>query len=38
VKDLRTGIESKEPDKVLDGALDEFVEAEIANLHEYGHE
>jgi len=29
VKDLRTGIESKEPDEVLDGKLDEFVEAEI---------
>jgi len=29
VKDLRTGVESKEPDRVLDGELDEFVEAEI---------
>jgi len=29
VKDLRTGLESKDPDKVLDGELDEFIEAEI---------
>jgi len=29
VKDLRTGVESQQPDKVLDGDLDEFVEAEI---------
>lgn len=29
VKDLRTGVESKEPDKVLDGELDNFVEAEV---------
>ncbi len=29
VKDLRTGVESKEPDKVLDGELDEFIEAEV---------
>jgi len=29
VKDLRTGTESKDPDKVLDGELDEFIEAEI---------
>jgi peptide chain release factor 2 len=29
VKDLRTGIESTQPDKVLDGELDEFIEAEI---------
>ena len=27
VKDARTGFESKEPDKVLDGALDGFIEA-----------
>ncbi|MFH1385897.1 MAG: peptide chain release factor 2 [Patescibacteria group bacterium] len=33
VKDLRTGVESKEPDEVLDGKLEEFVEAQIANLH-----
>lgn len=32
VKDLRTGVESKQPDKVLDGALDEFVEKEIKML------
>lgn len=38
VKDLRTGVESKQPEGVLDGKLDEFIEAEIANLHEYGHE
>ncbi len=38
VKDLRTGVESKEPERVLDGELDEFIEAEIANLHEYAHE
>ncbi len=29
VKDLRTGVESKNPERVLDGELDEFVEAEI---------
>ncbi|MFH0852610.1 MAG: peptide chain release factor 2 [bacterium] len=29
VKDLRTGIESSQPDKILDGELDEFIEAEI---------
>lgn len=29
VKDLRTGVESKQPDLVLDGKLDEFIEAEI---------
>jgi len=29
IKDLRTGIESTDPDKVLDGALEEFIEAEI---------
>lgn len=29
VKDLRTGVESNEPDKVLAGQLDEFIEAEI---------
>ncbi len=29
VKDLRTGIESKEPEEVLNGELEEFVEAEI---------
>ncbi|MCA9308198.1 MAG: peptide chain release factor 2 [Patescibacteria group bacterium] len=29
VKDLRTGIESTEPDKVLDGDLTAFIEAEI---------
>ena len=29
VKDLRTGVESKEPEEVLNGKLEEFVEAEI---------
>jgi len=29
VKDLRTGVESKEPDKILAGELDNFIEAEI---------
>jgi len=29
VKDLRTGIEAGNPAAVLDGELDEFIEAEI---------
>ena len=29
VKDLRTGIESSNPEKVLDGDLDEFIQAEL---------
>ena len=29
VKDLRTGVEVSDPQKVLDGELDEFIEAEI---------
>lgn len=29
VKDHRTGIESSQPDKVLDGELDKFIEAEL---------
>jgi len=29
VKDLRTGVESTNPDSVLDGDLDEFIEAEL---------
>ena len=32
VKDLRTNIESSNPDAVLDGDLDEFIEAEIQKL------
>lgn len=30
VKDLRTGVTSSSPDRVLDGELDEFMEAELA--------
>lgn len=29
VKDMRTDIESTKPDKVLEGELEEFIEAEI---------
>lgn len=29
VKDLRTGVESREPEKVLDGELQPFIEAEV---------
>lgn len=29
VKDLRTGVESSDPDAILDGKLDEFINAEI---------
>jgi len=29
VKDHRTGVESSRPDKVLDGELDKFIEAEL---------
>lgn len=32
VKDLRTEIESKEPDKVLDGDLEKFIEAELRSM------
>ncbi len=32
VKDHRTGIESSQPDKVLEGELDEFIQAEISQL------
>ena len=31
VKDLRTGVESSQPSKVLDGALDEFMAASLAS-------
>jgi peptide chain release factor 2 len=34
VKDHRTGVESSQPDKVLDGELDKFIEAEVTNLSE----
>jgi peptide chain release factor 2 len=30
VKDRRTGVTSPSPDRVLDGGLDEFMEAELA--------
>jgi peptide chain release factor 2 len=29
IKDLRTGVETKDIEKILDGNLDEFIEAEI---------
>ena len=32
VKDLRTGYETGNPDSILDGELDDFLEAEIKNL------
>lgn len=32
VKDTRTGYESKEPDKVLDGEIDDFIDAYLENL------
>jgi peptide chain release factor 2 len=31
VKDLRTGVESTSPDNVLDGELNEFMEAALAH-------
>ncbi|MBU3942797.1 peptide chain release factor 2, partial [Patescibacteria group bacterium] len=31
IKDLRTGVETSNVDEVLDGDLDEFIEAEIKN-------
>ncbi len=34
VKDHRTGVESSQPEKVLDGALDEFIEAELTASHD----
>lgn len=36
VKDLRTGVESTSPDDVLDGDLDEFMEASLAHRIEGG--
>lgn len=36
VKDLRTGVESSAPDDVLDGDLDEFMEASLAHRIEGG--
>ena len=30
VKDVRTGVESGNPDAVLDGAIDPFIEAALA--------
>jgi peptide chain release factor 2 len=30
VKDLRTGVQSTDPDAVLDGDLDDFIEASLA--------
>ena len=32
VKDTRTGYESKEPDKILDGEIDEFIETFLENM------
>jgi peptide chain release factor 2 len=32
VKDLRTGVESGQPDKVLDGDLDEFITAQLMGV------
>ena len=32
VKDVRTGVESVQPDQVLDGDLEEFIEAEVRKV------
>ena len=34
VKDLRTSVESSDPERILDGELDEFIEAEIKLKHD----
>jgi peptide chain release factor 2 len=36
VKDLRTGVESTDPSRVLDGDLDQFMEASLAHRIEGG--
>jgi peptide chain release factor 2 len=36
VKDLRTGVESSNPSAVLDGDLDQFIEAALAQRVEGG--
>jgi peptide chain release factor 2 len=33
IKDLRTGVESKNPERVLDGELDEFIDTEVKTLN-----
>jgi len=35
VKDLRTGVESSDPEGVLDGNLDPFIEAEVRKLNNF---
>ena len=32
VKDLRTGVEDNNPDSVLDGNIEHFIEAQIKNV------
>ncbi|MEL6748134.1 MAG: peptide chain release factor 2, partial [Pseudomonadota bacterium] len=38
VKDLRTGVESGTPDAVLDGKIEPFIEASLANKVQGGAE